>query len=228
MTKVARKPINKRPLYREEIGNTIRDAIASGDLKPGDRIVETQWAKDLGVSQSPVREAIRELEMRGLVENIPYQGCIVRKITKQDMKDAYRVRMYLEMLGIKDAVEGATETQLKEMNEILKEMGAEAKKKALNPYTKKNKEFHEKIIEISQNKLLIRLWKQSNIQDSTFFGTQFSEQSLDDLALRHKVLYDAIEARDTKRAQDAVYAHFQELIEELDKQELVEELDKKE
>jgi DNA-binding GntR family transcriptional regulator len=105
MTKIKRKPIEKRPLYREEIGNAIREAIAAGDLKPGDRIVETQWAKDLGVSQSPVREAIRELEMMGLVENIPYQGCFVRTATKQDMKDAYRVRMYLEMLGVQDAVE---------------------------------------------------------------------------------------------------------------------------
>ena len=216
MTKIKRKPIEKRPLYREEIGNAIRDAIVSGDLKPGDRIVETQWAKDLGVSQSPVREAIRELEMMGLVENIPYQGCIVRKATKQDMKDAYRVRMYLEMLGIQDAVEGATEDQLKEIDKVNKEMEAEAKKNAFNAYTKKNEEFHEKIIEVSQNRLLIRLWKQSHIQDSTFFGTQLSDQSLEALAIRHKILYEAIAARDVKRAQEAIYQHFQELIEELD------------
>lgn len=217
MTKVKRKPIEKRPLYREEIGNAIRDAIVSGDLKPGDRIVETQWAKDLGVSQSPVREAIRELEMMGLVENIPYQGCIVRKATKQDMKDAYRVRMYLEMLGIQDAVEGATDEQLKEIDKILKEMEAEAKKNSFNSYTKKNELFHEKIIEVSQNRLLIRLWKQSHIQDSTFFGTQLSDQSLEALAVRHRVIYDAIVSRDVKRAQDTIYQHFQELIEELDR-----------
>lgn len=219
MTKIKRKPIEKRPLYREEIGNAIRDAIASGDLKPGDRIVETQWAKDLGVSQSPVREAIRELEMMGLVENIPYQGCIVRKVTKQDVKDAYRVRMSLEMLGIQEAVAGATEAQLKEIYKVFKEMEAEAKKNAFNSYTKKNELFHEKIIEISQNKLLIRLWKQSHIQDSTFFGTQLSEQTLEELADRHKEMYEAIEARDEKRAKEAVYHHFQDLIEEMDRKE---------
>lgn len=217
MTKIKRKPIEKRPLYREEIGNAIRDAIISGDLKPGDRIVETQWAKDLGVSQSPVREAIRELEMMGLVENIPYQGCIVRKATKQDMKDAYRVRMYLEMLGIQDAVEGATEAQLKEISKLYQEMEAEAKKNSFNSYTKKNELLHEKIIEISRNKLLIRLWKQSHIQESTFFGTQLSQQSLETLALRHKEMCDAIEARDVNRAKEAVRLHFQELIEELER-----------
>jgi DNA-binding GntR family transcriptional regulator len=217
MTKINRKPIQKRPLYREEIGNAIREAIASGDLKPGDRIVETQWAKDLGVSQSPVREAIRELEMIGLVENIPYQGCIVRKATKQDMKDAYRVRMYLEMLGVQDAVEIATEEQLNEVYKVYKDMETDAKKNAFNSYTKKNELFHEKIIGISQNKLLLRLWKQSHIQDSTFFGTQLSDQPLIDLATRHKIIYDAIAERDEKRAKDAIYEHFQELIEELDR-----------
>lgn len=216
MTKINRKPIEKRPLYREEIGNAIRDAIASGDLKPGDRIVETQWAKDLGVSQSPVREAIRELEMMGLIENIPYQGSFVRKITVQDMKDAYRVRMYLEMLGIQDAIEGATDAQLKEISKVYSEMEAEAKKNAFNAYIKKNELFHEKIIEISQNRLLIRLWKQSHIQDSTFFGTQLSKKSLADLAIPHKAMYEAIEARDSERGKEAVFRHFQDLIEELD------------
>jgi DNA-binding GntR family transcriptional regulator len=217
MTKINRKPIQKRPLYREEIGNAIREAIASGDLKPGDRIVETQWAKDLGVSQSPVREAIRELEMIGLVENIPYQGCIVRKATKQDMKDAYRVRMYLEMLGVQDAVEIATEEQLNEVYKVYKDMETDAKKNAFNSYTKKNELFHEKIIGISQNKLLLRLWKQSHIQDSTFFGTQLSDQPLIDLAVRHKIIYDAIVDRDEKRAKDAIFDHFQELIDELER-----------
>lgn len=217
MTKIKRKPIEKRPLYRIEIGDAIREAIVAGDLKPGDRIVETQWANDLGVSQSPVREAIRELEMMGFVENIPYKGCFVRNMTKQDIIDTYRVRMYLEMLGIQDAIKGATENQLKEILDIYEEMETEAKKHSFNSYTKKNERFHEKIIEVSQNRLLIRLWKQSHIQDSTFFGTRLSQQSLEDLSLRHKAIFDAIEARDEKRGKEAIHQHFQELIEELNK-----------
>jgi DNA-binding GntR family transcriptional regulator len=125
--------------------------------------------------------------------------------------------MYLEMLGVQDAVESATEDQLKEIYKVYKEMEAEAKKNAFNSYTKKNELFHEKIIEVSQNKLLNRLWRQSHIQDSTFFGTQLSEQSLEDLAIRHKIIYDAIVDRDEKRAKEAIYEHFQELIEELDR-----------
>ena len=65
--------IDKRPLYRDEIKSALMDAITSGELKPGDRIVETRWAKELGVSQSPIREAIRELELIGLCTDI----CVV-------------------------------------------------------------------------------------------------------------------------------------------------------
>lgn len=216
MTKLSRKPLEKRPLYREEIGNAIRNAIFAGELRPGDRIVETQWARELGVSQSPVREAIRELEMIGLVENIPYQGCFVRKVTKQDMKDNNRVRTYLEMLGIEDAVLGATEEQLNEILRIYDDMVAAAKKNAVTSYVKCNELFHQRIIEISQNKLLIRLWMQCHFQDSTFFTTNFSGRTLEELAARHKEIYDAIEARDIDHAKQVVYRHFQELNEELE------------
>ncbi len=219
MTSIKRKPLEKRPLYRDEIKNTIREAIVAGDLKPGDRIIETQWAKELGVSQSPVREAIRELEMIGLVENIPYQGCFVRKVTLKDMRDSYRVRTYLEMLGIQDAVEGADEDDLKEIHHVYKEMETAAKNNDFNLYIEKNELFHEKIMCISQNNLLIRLWKQSNIQDSTYFGTQFSDQSLEALSIRHKDLYEAIVERDLNRAKEVIYLHFEELIEELERQE---------
>lgn len=96
-------PIKKKTLYREEIKEALRNAIFDGKLKPGDRIIETRWAKELGVSQSPVREAIRELEIIGLVENVPYQGSFVRKITEKDLKDSYLVRMALEQLGAEQA-----------------------------------------------------------------------------------------------------------------------------
>ena len=97
--------IDKRPLDRDEIKSALLDAITSGELKPGDRIVETRWAKELGVSQSPIREAIRELELIGLVESIPYKGCVVRQITKKDIADTYKVRIALESMAITDAIQ---------------------------------------------------------------------------------------------------------------------------
>lgn len=219
MGNIRRQPIKKRPLYRDEIRSAIKDAIMSGELQPGDRIVETRWARELGVSQSPVREAIRELEMIGLIENIPYQGSFVRKITKKDMKDSYRVRMQLELLGIEDAIIGITDKKVKNLFSLLKEMELAAEEHDFDLYVQKDVDFHQSIMEVSQNELLIRLWKQSNIQDATYFGTQFSDQTLEELSFRHESIYEAIKARDIKLGRVAVCRHFEELMKGLDKKE---------
>ena len=70
-----------RKVFREEIRTAIRDAIFAGTLKPGDRIIEIYWARELGVSQGPVREAIRDLEAQGLVETVPFKGSRVRTLS---------------------------------------------------------------------------------------------------------------------------------------------------
>ena len=85
-----------RKVFREEVRNAIREAIFAGQLKPGDRIIETFWAKELDVSQGPVREAIRDLEAVGLVETIPFKGSRVRSMTEKDIRDNYSVRICLE------------------------------------------------------------------------------------------------------------------------------------
>ena len=114
--------IAKRPLYREEIKEALMEAIVSGELAPGERIVETRWAKELGVSQSPIREAIRELEMIGLVENIPYKGCIVRKLTRKDIEDTYKVRIALETMAICEAIQGDVQALLPGLQQHLQAM----------------------------------------------------------------------------------------------------------
>ena len=94
-----------RKVFREEIRNAIRDAIFAGKLNPGDRIIETFWAQELGVSQGPVREAIRDLEAMGLVETVPFKGSRVRLLTEKDVRDNYSVRICLESKSIRDAIE---------------------------------------------------------------------------------------------------------------------------
>ncbi|HVI41508.1 MAG TPA: GntR family transcriptional regulator [Anaerovoracaceae bacterium] len=216
MDTLKRKPIEKRPLYREEIRSSIKKAIMTGELKPGDRIIETRWAKELGVSQSPVREAIRELEMIGLVENIPYQGCFVRKVTKKDMRDSYKVRMYLELLGIQDAVKNVDEKKIKELHSILKEMEVAAEQHNFDLYIQKDVYFHKKIIAISENDILLRSWEQCNIHDLTYIGTWISHLPLEQLSVRHEGLYEAIAARDTDQASAEISRHFEQLIDEMD------------
>lgn len=103
----------QRKVFREEVLNAIRDAIFAGELNPGDKIIETFWAKELGVSQGPVREAIRDLEALGLVETVPFKGSRVRTLTEKDIRDNYSVRICLESKSIRDAIVQLSDEELR-------------------------------------------------------------------------------------------------------------------
>ena len=86
---------------RDVVFQTLRNAILKGELKPGERLMEIQLAQKLGVSRTPVREALRKLELEGLVIMIPRRGAIVADITIQDLNDVLEVREALEELAVK-------------------------------------------------------------------------------------------------------------------------------
>lgn len=212
-----KKRLKKRSLFREEICDYIKELILTGELKPGDRIVETRCAKELGVSQSPVREAIRELEIIGLVENRPFQGSYVKEHTVKDVKDSYKVRISLETLGMKYAVECITEEQLKEMFDVMKEMETAAENHEFDLYIKLDTLFHQKVMEVSQNKMLLRLWSQCHIREWTYISTKkLSNKDLKSLAIRHEAIYKALAERNERKALRAVTSHFEELLVEME------------
>ena len=209
------RKLKKRPLYKEEVKDVLKKAILSGKLQPGDRIVETQLAKSLGLSQSPVREAIQDLTTAGLIENIPYKGAFVKKITKKELIDSYHVRIGLEHVGIQDAVREITDEKLDELKAVLESMESAAAKQDFDGYIAGNIMFHQLIMEISPNDLLVKFWNQSSVQTWTYIGTGFSEQPLVELAKRHYAIYDALKARDAKKASFEAQRHIEELIDQL-------------
>ena len=207
--------IQKKGLYRDEIKGAIKQAILSGALKPGDRIVETRLAKQLGVSQSPVREALRDLETVGLVESIPYQGTYVKTVTRQDLMDNYYVRMALEPLGAEDACKYMTDIQLDELRMLLDGMIEATMIGDDKTYIHLDTKFHDSIMQASRNKTLKRLWDQINIIEWTDIGTKFSGKDLNILAKRHMNIYNAILARDAQTAAYEAKKHIEELLMEL-------------
>lgn len=213
--KTSRRQITKRPLYREEIKEALIEAIVSGELAPGDRIVETRWARELGVSQSPIREAIRELEMIGMVENIPYKGCIVRKMTRKDMVDTYKVRIALETMALEEAVCGDMEALLSEMQSSLDEMLRCAQSEDIEGFTENDVKFHEAFVDRSENELLKKLWRQCYIRDNTRISTVFSNLSIIELAKRHELICDAVRLQDQNRLKEEISMHFTMLIDSL-------------
>lgn len=210
----AKRHIVKRNLLRDEIRDVIQKAILSKELKPGDRIVETQWAEDLGVSKAPVREAIRELEAIGLLENKPFQGAYVRIITAKELEDAYNVRIVLEELGMRQAADRITKQQLQDLKTVLSEMEDAAQNHEFELFIQKNTEFHQKIMEAAENKMLLNVWRQANITQWTSVVTQMSERTLENLAQRHEKMYIALRDHDLASAEKLVKFHHQELIDE--------------
>ena len=100
---------------RDVVFNTLRKAILKGELKPGERLMEIALAERLGVSRTPVREAMRKLELEGLVVMIPRRGAQVANITEKDLNDVLEVRIALENLSIENACTRMTEEQLEEL-----------------------------------------------------------------------------------------------------------------
>jgi len=212
--------MKKRQLYREEIEEILKNAILTNQLKPGDRIVETRWARELGVSQSPVREAIRELEVIGLIENIPYRGAFVKRSRVKDLRDSYLVRNSLEQLGIQEIVNIISDEQLTRMQEELQSMESAADNGNFDEYIQNDVLFHESFMELSENALLLRLWSQSNVREWTQIGTISSKESLQTLGRRHEAIYEALASHDLTAALNACNAHFISLINGLDQAEL--------
>ena len=106
---------------RDVVFNTLREAILKGELKPGERLMELQLASKLGVSRTPIREAIRMLQQEGLAVTIPRRGAEVAKMTEKNMEDVLQIREALEILAVQLACEKVTEQQIVHLGEAVEE-----------------------------------------------------------------------------------------------------------
>ena len=194
-----------------EIRNAIREAIFSGKLNPGDRIIETYWAKELGVSQGPVREAIRDLEAMGLVETVPFKGSRIRTLTEKDVRDNYSVRICLESKSIRDAIIQLDDQRMAELVEhlrtILLEMDDCANRGDLRQFTDCDTLFHRAIIDATGNQVLLKLWEQCNMRNWFRFSALTDATSLRQLQSGHQQILEAICARDVKTATSMLEDH---------------------
>ncbi len=206
---VERQPI-ERTLLRREIKEYILQAILYGELQEGQRIVETQLAQHLGVSQSPVREALRELEQMGVLQSEPYRGVTVRALTTRDLQEMYRVRAVLEEMAVREACARMDDAALKEISEIVDGMINAAEKDDVQELVTLDVAFHRRIVESSENAFLLRMWEYAHPASWTFITITIFRQQLDYVANRHRDIVDAIASRDAKKAATVVRKHIEE------------------
>lgn len=208
--------LQHRKVFREEIRNAIREAIFAGELKPGDRIIETYWAKELGVSQGPVREAIRDLEAMGLVETVPFKGSRVRSLSEKDIRDNYSVRICLESKSIRDAIQNLDDPALEQLGvrlqTILHEMEASAGQGDLRSFTEQDAAFHRAIIDATGNQVLLRLWEQCNMRNWYMVSALTDAKSLKKLQVGHQKLTEAVCRRNLKSATATLEDHLTSLM----------------
>jgi DNA-binding GntR family transcriptional regulator len=139
---------------RHRIVEIIRQAITSGDLGPGDRVVELQLAKQLGVGNTAVREALFELERAGLVTRIPNKGSFITKMTWEDAQQIFRVRKELESLAVELALEHLSAPEIDTLQGFVNGMKTAAETSDFERFYQNDLEFHRALWRLSQNRYL--------------------------------------------------------------------------
>ena len=142
---------------RDVVFNTLRQAILRGELKPGERLMEIQLANKLGVSRTPIREAIRKLELEGLVLMIPRKGAEVAEITEKSLRDVLEVRRALEELSVQLACEKITKEEIRELERVAKEFQQVVKSSDITEIAEVDVRFHDIIYTATDNQKLIQL-----------------------------------------------------------------------
>ena len=204
---------NYKPL-REIVFEYLRNSILNGELEPGERLMELQLAQQLGVSRTPVREAIRKLELEGLVEMIPRKGAYVADVSIKDILDILEVRMFLEGLAAYFAAERMSDEEIEELKGISKKFENEIVTMEKEEMIELDNKFHDMIIKGSRNNKLLQIVQGLQEQFQRFRVIYFNEYNEhEDLVKYHTAIVNAISNRDSKKAQDYAQTHV-EMIEE--------------
>lgn len=193
---------------RDVVFQTLRQAILKGELQPGERLMEIKLAESLGVSRTPIREAIRKLELEGLVVMIPRKGAAVANITEKDTKDVLEVRRTLEMFAVEVACDRITEEQLVELKKAAKEFEASKGSMDLIRIAETDMNFHEIIYEATQNERLVQML--NNLRENMYrYRIEYLKDPnyYDSLVKEHQEILGAIEKKDKEHARKCMRDH---------------------
>lgn len=193
---------------RDVVFKTLRKGILTGELKPGERLMEIHLANRLGVSRTPIREAIRKLELEGLVTMVPRRGAEVANITEKNLKDVLEVRQALESLAIELACERITEENKEELRQKLDQVETAVRTGDTGAIASADVAFHDAIVEFSGNMRLMQLvsnlgeqmyrYRFEYIKDVTKHSQIMSE---------HRIMFESIMENDKEKAATIVKVH---------------------
>lgn len=196
-----------RPI-REIVLHEIRNAIFEGKLNQGDRLIENHIAERMGVSRTPVREALRQLEIEGLAVNVPRKGTLVKGISKEDAIEIYDIREVLEGLVSRLACLHITRLEIRRLNEIISIMEESIKNSNNSEYIKAHNEYNQILLNASKNKRLIeRLETIYDYLKSLRRISLMTNERREEAIKEHKDIVKAIEIGDEELAEKVARIH---------------------
>jgi DNA-binding GntR family transcriptional regulator len=203
---VRAKSVVSRTVLREQVKEVLLERILTHVYGPGARLVETRIAQELGVSQAPVREALRELETLRFVESAPFKGAWVREISDDELAEIYPIRAALEDVAARTAAERlAGDVTLLE-----REVRGMADSTGVREQVEHDVRFHKLIVEASGNARLLELWESLQVEARTMITALRTGLDPLDVAALHEPIVDALRRQDADAAGREIRRHVEE------------------
>ena len=198
-----------RTILRDQIKDQILQAILDGRYPPGSRIVETRLARELGTSQTPVREALRSLEALGLLEATAFRGARVRRPSAAELLEAFLVRAELESLAARLAIPCLNDKHLDVLSQHLKVMQHAADGGDVLAEATADAAFHGLVVELAANSILRRMWHSLEPVSRTYLTISSPGVDRRQIADDHIPILDALRLRDPILTATALHHHFE-------------------
>lgn len=193
---------------RDVVFNTLRQGILTGELKPGERLMEIHLANKLGVSRTPIREAIRKLELEGLVTMIPRRGAEVAQITEKSLKDVMEVRRALDALSVELACDRINDEELAALGKACESFEKAVSTGDPKKIAQADVEFHNIIVKAAGNTRLVQLINNLSEQMYRYRFEYIKDVSThEQLIAEHRILFDCIRNKDKVTAAKTAKLH---------------------
>jgi DNA-binding GntR family transcriptional regulator len=206
--------LEPRALSRR-IVDQLKRVIIAGELRPGDRVLETDLAEQLGVSRGPVREAFRQLEQEGLLISYPHRGTFVATVPEDEIEEVYALRAHLEAYAARRVVVEHRDEALAMLGELLDQMLAAAQAKDLPGLADLDLQFHDTVLELSGYQGLHRIWRSMDglVRARTYATLALPGRGelIDYTAGSHRPIVEAIRSGDPDAVERAVKYHIHEV-----------------
>jgi len=203
-------------LLSKKVYQVLKAEIIKGSLKPGTKLLEGKIAEQMGVSRTPVREALKELAAEGFAKMTPNQGIVINNISIEDLQEVLQIRVVLEGLAARLAAKMIKEKEIKELEKILRKMEYYTKKGDILDFSRRATEFHALVVNACGNNKLIQIRK--NLYDQAHryrMGSLNNPGRLKYSLEEHRKIVEALKRKDSEQADRLSQKHIENVLENI-------------